>query len=242
MSLFDRNTANDQNNQENTEDSFDYIKRNRNSSLIIFIIVIAGFLLYNSFGSSLSCASETTSGRTKLDSSVYQLVSKDNKWFDRDTEYTQTAIQDGMVKFYEATGIQPFVIVVDEGTELTVEELNARAEDYYKNSLFEAVTDEGHTVFAFQPSNGLVGIYSGTDARMVMDADAVQKFRDILSTNYSKYKGTDILNKTFTQAVSKIMGRSKLSLYVIIILAVACAGYIVYGFIRSGKKTQGGQN
>ena len=240
MSIFDRNNNTDQNGRENADDSFDYIRKNRNSSMIIFIIVIAGFLLYNTFGSSLSCASETTTGRVKLDASKCHLVSA---WYDKETEYTQTDTLEGMANFYDATGIQPIVTVVEEDRELSPEELNARAEDYYKNDLFGDVqSDEGHTVVAFQPSNGAAGIYSGTDAMTVMDADAVAKFREILSKNYSRYKGTNVLSKTFTQASKTIMGRSKLSLYVIIILAVACAGYIVYSFIRSGKKTQSGQN
>lgn len=236
--FFDR-----QNNTSATEDgssneSYSWMKRNRNSSILIFVLVIAAYFIYTTIGSSMSCAGETTTGRVKLESSQCNLVSS---WYDKETEYTQTATLDGMAVFYETTGIQPIIHVVDEEKELTQDELNARAEEYYKTKLFDGISDEGHSVFAFQPSNGITGIYSGTDAVKVMDADAVAKFREILQKNYQKLKGTDILSKTFNQAAGKIMGRSKLSIYFIIILAVACVVYFVVAFMRTSKRSQNGQ-
>lgn len=239
MSLFNQNNSNNQDDQDNSvNEAYSSLKRNRTSSILIFVIIIAGYFIYTSIANSTSCAGETTTGRVKLEPTQCHIV---QTWYDKETEYTQNATLEGMVTFYETTGIQPIVTIADGETELTQEELNAKAEDYYKNNLFDGITDEGHTVVAFQPSNGAAGIYSGTDARKVMDADAVPKFMNILQKNYNSKKGTDVLSKTFREAAGTIMGRTKSSLYLIIILGVACVGYLVYGFIRV-KKQQGGQN
>lgn len=253
MSLFDQN--NNQSDQDNsTNEAFASIKRNRNSTIVIFIVIIVGYFIYSTIANSSSCAGETTTGRVKLSEAQCNLILTEplGKWYDKVTEYTPEETPEGMSTFYMSTGIQPIITIVDGGTELTQEELNAKAEDYYKTGLFqsflgqqhviEGLSDEGHMIVAFQPSNGAAGIYNGSDARTVMDADAVAKFRDILQKNYSNRKPGQVFDKAFNEAAGKIMGRTMSTLYLIIILAVACVGYLVYGFIRVKKQQQGRQN
>lgn len=253
MSIFNQN--NSQNDQDNSADeAYSSIKRSRNSSIIIFIVIIVGYFIYSTVANSTSCGGETTTGRVKLTEAQCNLILTEplGKWYDKVTEFTPDETPEGMSTFYMSTGVQPIITIIDEGTELTQEELNAKAEEYYKTGLFqsflgeqhviEGLADEGHMIVAFQPSNGAAGIYSGTDARTVMDADAVAKFRDILQKNYRNKKPEQVMDKAFNEASGKIMGRTMSSLYLIIILGVACVGYLVYGFIKVKKQQQGRQN
>ncbi len=253
MPTFDQN--NSQSDQDkSTDEAYASIKRSRNSTILIFIVIIVGYFIYSTVANSSSCAGETTTGRVKLNEAQCNLVLTEpvGKWYDKVTEYTPEETPEGMSTFYMSTGVQPIITIIDEGTELTQEELNAKAEEYYKTGLFqsflgeqhviEGLADEGHMIVAFQPSNGAAGIYSGTAARMVMDADAVAKFRDILQKNYRNKKPGQVMDKAFNEAAGKIMGRTMSSLYLIIILAVACVGYLVYGFIKVKKQQQGKQN
>lgn len=240
MGIFDEN-RNNSNTETNNEDSYSYMKRNRTSSILVFVVIIAVYFAYTTFGSTDSCGGKTTTGKVKLNSDNYMLL---NDWFEKATEYTDSTVMDAMITFYESSGIQAYVLLVDDTSELSSESMDAKAEDYYKNGLFakKDSSDEGHMVVAFQPATGASGIYVGTEARSVMDEAAVGQFRTIISSCYNKYSGTEILEKSFRQATSKIMGRSMVTIYIIIILAVMCVIYFVWNYTRTAKARQKQQN
>lgn len=238
MGLFDeyRQRNSSGSSSDSNEDAYSYMKQNRTSSILVFVIIIAAYFVYTMVGNNASCAGETTTGRVKLINDNYQLL---NEWFTAESDYTDTAVVDAMINFYESTGIQPYVLLVSETDSKTVEELDAIAEDYYRNELFGDIpVDEEHMVVAFQGSTGNAGIYAGTAAQSVMDEAAIGEFRTILSACYNKYEGTKILQQTFKQATSKIMGRSKLAIYIIIALAIICVLYFIYNYTKVSKRRQ----
>ena len=245
MGLFDyrRDYGNSDNSNSNDE-MYDTVKRNRTSSIVVFAIVIVVYLLYSTYGQTLF-GGETTTGRVRLDSSMCNLVYPEGTtcFYEKETDYTTTDVNDEMISFYENTGVQPFLLIVDDEEKLTSDELNAKAEDYYKNTLFnadETKYDEGHMVIAFQIQGDsyAVGYYVGTDAQTVIDADALGTFGSALSECFNKYVGDKIFTNTFKNASSSIMGRAKGTTVIIIVLVAICVLYFAYNIYRTNKQRQ----
>ena len=241
MGLFDeRRNYNNSSNTESNDDIYDATKRNRTSSIVVFVIIILAYLIYTTVGGSANCSGETTTGRVKLDGAKCNLL---NRWYEEEGEYTDSTVRDEMITFYESTGVEPFLLIVDDSEKHTVDELAEIAEEYYKDELFSADTsqyDEGHFVIAFQPQGDsyAVGYYLGSDARTVLDDAALGTFGTSLSDSFNKYTGTEIFSTTFKASASAIMGKSKASIYIIIALVVICVLYFAYNMYRTNKQRQ----
>jgi len=149
---------------DETNDLYAESKRNRSSSLIIFVVIIVGYFLYSMFAQSASCAGQPTStGRVKLaeglcrftefvfpeiGTSVY--TGKTDK-----ADKMELGFQEEMVNFYNASGIQPVIYDKTGEPAMTQEELQAFADDFYENGLFSNpdvndIHDEGHFLSVFQ--------------------------------------------------------------------------------------------
>jgi len=245
---------------DETNDLYAESKRNRSSSLIIFVVIIVGYFLYSMFAQSASCAGQPTStGRVKLaeglcrftefvfpeiGTSVY--TGKTDK-----ADKMELGFQEEMVNFYNASGIQPVIYDKTGEPAMTQEELQAFADDFYENGLFSNpdvndIHDEGHFLIVFQAaedgSTYKVAYHVGTNAAEVFaptrasDKSGVELFDSCLDSAFQKKTGANVFKTAFKDAKGKIMGNDRANTILIIVLIAAVLVYFAINFIRTSKK------
>ncbi|MGI6072434.1 MAG: hypothetical protein ACOX75_05420 [Lachnospiraceae bacterium] len=228
------------NNTDNTDDMYAEIRKNRNKSLIFFIIIIAVYFVYSMFFQDSACGGVTTTGRVRLDRDKCSITN----FVHGKSEYTSSdLLKENMIDFYDASGVQPVLYDLTGKKEYSREEIQKFADDFYAEKMFPdpdtgAVYDEGHFLIVFQAQkNGyLTGYHIGTDAATVIDKAALTTFDNILSTEYNKQKdASDLFGKVFKKAGVEIMGRPKSSVYLIAGIMAALVLYLFYNGWKTFK-------
>lgn len=147
--------------------------------------------------------------RKKLDAESCEYMDfmlEDRLGWISDTEIVEGA----MNGFYEATGVQPYLIICDNiegiGGEITDEEALL-----YLNSFYDSLYgDEGHMIFVFMEydeSEYVTFLYTGKLAEKVMDEEAREIFLDNADYYYTDESLSDeeYFARVFLQSASQIM-------------------------------------
>ena len=193
--------------------------------------------------SSYSTTSETSSDtvRTKLSG----VVSKTAYYTDEDGDWVHTAskLEKGLSHFYDKTGVQPYVYILKNGSVTSTSELETLAEKYY-DQLF---SDEGHFLLVFcDTGSGTfnAAYWYGTQARTVMDDEAIEVLKNQLSNSYNTadsdeevfsdafYNTADVIMK----AAEKQESTGNLLKVGGVAVAVAVVGGIAYVVVKNKKK------
>lgn len=188
---------------------------------------------YGGYGSSQTQASPTV--REKLPADA---VTKTDWYTDADGDWVHSAsrLTVGLERFYDKTGVQPYVYILPNGTSTSVDELTARAERLY-GELFQ---DEGHFLLVFCDDGSgsfTCGYTVGTAASAVMDSEALDVLADELDYAYNN-AATDegVFSDAFERTAERIMsaaegeaaGRTWL-----VVGGVAVAVLVVGGVVRA---------
>lgn len=115
-------------------------------------------------------------------------------------------LEQGLKNFYIETGVQPYLYILANGSVTSPAELSQMSSELY-GQLFN---DEAHFLVLFCDDNHgsyNVGYTVGTRAKTVMDAEALDVFRDYLDRNYYDYSLTEeeIFADTFAETADRIM-------------------------------------
>ena len=198
---------------------------------------------YGSYGSSAYSATTTSDTvRTKLDSGD---VSKTAYYTDEDGDWIHSAskLEKGLSHFFDKTGVQPYVYILKNGSETSVDALNKKSSDLY-DQLF---SDEGHFLLVFcDAGDGTFncGYTIGTKARTVMDDEALGVLEDELNNAYNNassdeevfsdafYNTADTIMKA-ADSEAKSAATGKVAL---VVVGVAAVGGIAYVVVRNKKK------
>ena len=184
----------------------------RGCGTTILIIVIAVILLNVVIGvlaGGLDDAARSTVAREKLPASAVQetgyYTDADGSWIRSPSE-----LESGMRAFYKATGVQPYLYILPNGESTSTAEMQSMAEELYPK-LF---SDEGHFLLIFcDDGNGSFncGYTVGTQAKTVMDTEAVGILADYLDRYYSDYSISEeeIFSNTFEKTGERIMTVTK---------------------------------
>ncbi len=192
-------------------------------------------------GFSGSSTVRSTEKREKLESS---LVDYNNDWYEDDLGWIdhKSTLINGLEHFYEKTGVQPFLCLVDSDGTMNDEEQEAYAEAKY-DELFDK---EGHFLvcyFSCEGDNpdlveGDVYYLVGKSAETVLDTEA----KEIFDANWAHYYDVSGLTieeffaKTFSASGDAIMqGPIHMRYVVIIIVAIIAAVIIVVLLIKWWK-------
>lgn len=222
--------------------------------VIIFIIAMAEAVSSRSGNSGTGSTGQQTitHEREKLDSGVgyrNDCIIDELGWFDNISR-TESQLQD----FYDATGVQPYVYLVDYDTykdeAQTDDEKYAWAEDYYDNNF----TEENiflYVYFAEENTDEDVGYMcyiNGYQVSTVMDSEAVEIFWNNLDYYwYSNYSTDDVFIKTFNDTASTIMAeveskydaqKARTRLWIILVLVIAVIIILIISFKWWKKKAQ----
>lgn len=120
----------------------------------------------------------------------------------------QTKLEEGLKYFYQKTGVQPYVLIIDNvngshnPTEIEF--------DSYANALYdELFSDEAHLLFVFYEYNDFYmdRYVAGTQAKTVIDTEAADILLDYIDRNYYDTNLTDeeFFSNSFRDAADRIM-------------------------------------
>lgn len=208
--------------------------------LIIFaIIFIAGIIGSNNSNSYKNGGTTITSNSVKREPLEKGAV-KETAYYEDNLNWinNKTKLQTGLKNFYNLTGIQPFILLVDTiGNDPTDEEIDAYANKYYD----EHFEDEAHLLFIYiediDYSYGIVG----SRGKTIMDQEAWDILYDY-AQNYwhSDLEDEDMFAKVFTDAGERIMSDpnagTKMKTNVVKVLIIAVAAIIIISILRKWQK------
>ncbi len=189
-----------------------------NSGCSIFAYILAIFVVVNLFGFLLaSCDSggyDTTASSSVTASTVQRealpaSASEDVGWYtdaDGDWIHNTSLLTNGLKSFYQQTGVRPYLYILPNGTTTSVSDLQSRAESLYD----ELFSDEGHflLVFCDDGSGGYnCGYAVGSQAKTVMDSEAISVLGDYLDRYYSDMSISEeqIFANAFDKTAERIM-------------------------------------
>ncbi len=124
--------------------------------LVLFLFGGIGFFLMGTPSSSIA---KSTVAREALPSNA---VTETGYYTDADGDWihNQSELTAGLRKFYQETGVQPYVYILPNGESTSVPDLKSRAEALYP----QLFTDEGHFLLVFC-DDGRGGYNCGYDGR-----------------------------------------------------------------------------
>lgn len=116
------------------------------------------------------------------------------------------ALEEGMRHFFEETGVQPYLAILEDGSATSSQEISEKAGELYA----QLFSDEGHFLFAIcDDGEGRLfyGSHIGSDAEDVLDDEATTIFLEYLE----QYNADESLSKeqlfssTFASTADRIM-------------------------------------
>lgn len=224
------------------------------SCLTVIAIFLAATLLVMAFMAIMDlggCSSQLTGGSTQASTVERTALSSDmvieTPYFsddDGDWIGDPQTLTNGMREFYMETGVQPYLHILPNGSERTVNALTTIAETEY-GQLFQ---DEAHFLVVFC-DNGYggfgVGYCVGSAAKTVMDSEAIAIFQDYLDRYYNDYSisESEIFANTYVSTADRIMTTDAernapivIVLIAGIVVVIVVAGIVV--IVRRRAKTR----
>jgi uncharacterized membrane protein len=208
--------------------------------LIIFAIIFVAALFGSNNSNSYQNSNTTITSNSVKREPLEKGAVKETAYYEDNLNWINntTKLQTGLKNFYNLTGIQPFILLVDSiGNDPTDEEIDAYANKYYD----EHFEDEAHLLFIYiediDYSYGIVG----SRGKTIMDQEAWDILYDY-SQNYwhSDLEDEDMFAKVFTDAGERIMSDpnagTKMKTSVIKVLVIAIAVIIIISILRKWQK------
>lgn len=167
--------------------------------VIIVLAVISG-------GASCSSSSVRTStvDREPLPAGAVQETAHytdDGGWISNPSQ-----LEAGMRRFYEETGVQPYLYILPNGTTASTQDLQSRAQELY-GQLF---SDEAHFLLVFCDNDAgsyACGYWIGAQAESVLDDEAVTIFAQYLDRYYydTSLSEEELFSETYASTADRIM-------------------------------------
>lgn len=211
--------------------------RNSTFVIVVVLIIIIIYTLYSQFTLNASITKSTIE-RTKIQSTFDS--SKDPVYTD---EYGAVddvkAIRNAAKEFHDKTGVIPYVYFLTSTVDVTNEDLDKRAEEFYK----ENFTDEDHFIIFFDGVDPgyFLGTSIGKNAKTVMDEEAVQIFNDFLAKYYEARQTNNqtYMVNTLKYTAERIMSTlpySKNTVIFSVIVIVILILVIIVSIVRKSKE------
>lgn len=142
----------------------------------------------------------------------------------------ESRMTDGLKTFYRLTGVQPYVYIarsVDGSVRPTVDAIQN-----YSNTLYDQLfTDEAHFLLVFCDDGAgsyTCGYTVGSEAKTIMDSEALSVLRDYLDRYYNSDVGDEeFFSLTFEKTAERIMTVTKSPWPTVLIVVVVAAGVLL---------------
>ncbi len=213
--------------------------RNQNNNgcgigcLIVVLLVLAlGIVAVALGGSSSDSVTKSTVQREALPASAVNetdYYTDEAGWISNKNQLTS-----GMKDFYQRTGVQPYLYILndlDGSTTPSTTQLQQFAEQEY-DKLF---TDEGHFLLVFCDTGS--GSYNcgyavGSQAKTIMDSEAVSVLADYLDRYYSSnMEDEEFFSTVFQKTGERIMTVTKSQAPMVIIVIVIAGAVVTVVFL-----------
>lgn len=218
----------------------------RGCGATILIVIAIVFLLSVVLVMMNSDETSSTIHREKLPASA---VKESVYYMDKDGDWIANAseLESGLRKFYQETGVQPYVYILPNGAETSTDRLSRQAETLY-DQLFQ---DAGHflLVFCDDGEGGYnCGYAYGAQARTVMDDEAIQILAENLNACYADssldeeeifsvaFEDTAKRIMTVTKSPSQILAASMKPLAIVIVLISVIA--VILKIVKSRREAR----
>lgn len=200
--------------------------------LIVILLVFALGIFSAALGGSSDSVTKSTVQREALPASAVTetaYYTDEAGWISNKNELTG-----GMKDFYKRTGVQPYLYILKDfngSTTPSTTELQQFAEQEY-DKLF---TDEGHFLLVFCDTGS--GSYNcgyavGSQAKTIMDSEAVSVLADYLDRYYSSdMEDEQFFSTAFQKTGERIMTVTKSQTPTVIIVFVIAAAVVVVVFL-----------
>ena len=211
-------------------------------SVVLLVLFLFGGIGFFLMGTPSSSIAKSTVAREALPSNA---VTETGYYTDADGDWihNQGELTAGLRKFYQETGVQPYVYILPNGESTSVPDLKSRAEALYP----QLFTDEAHflLVFCDDGRGGYnCGYTVGSQAKTVMDNEAVSILADYLDRYYndSSVSEEEIFSNAFAKTADRIMTvtRSPVVPVAVCIAAVIVIALLVFSLQkrREAKERQ----
>ena len=150
----------------------------------------------------------------------------------------RSKLESGMKVFYRETGVQPYLYLLPNGASTSTTELTAWAEELYP----QLFTDEGHFLLVFcddDRGSYNCGYVVGSQAKTVMDSEAVAILADYLDRYYNDYSISEeeIFSNAFEDTGERIMTVTKSPLpTVFVCIAVIVVAALVFITLKKRRE------
>lgn len=213
-------------------------RNNQNNSgcgigcLIVILLVLALGIVAVALGGSSDSVTKSTVQRETLPASAVNetdYYTDEAGWISNKNQLTS-----GMKDFYQRTGVQPYLYILRDyngSTTPTTTQLQQFAEQEY-DKLF---TDEGHFLLVFCDTGS--GSYNcgyavGSQAKTIMDSEAVSVLADYLDRYYSSnMEDEEFFSTVFQKTGERIMTVTKSQAPMVIIVIVIAGAVVAVVFL-----------
>lgn len=213
-------------------------RNNQNNSgcgigcLIVILLVLALGIVAVALGGSSDSVTKSTVQRETLPASAVNetdYYTDEAGWISNKNELTS-----GMKDFYQRTGVQPYLYILRDyngSTTPSTTQLQQFAEQEY-DTLF---TDEGHFLLVFCDTGS--GSYNcgyavGSQAKTIMDSEAVSVLADYLDRYYSSnMEDEEFFSTVFQKTGERIMTVTKSQAPMVIIVIVIAGAVVAVVFL-----------
>lgn len=175
--------------------------------IVLAVVLLAVLFAVFSGGCSSSVPASTVE-RTALPAGAAEesafYTDEDGDWI-----HNAQVLETGMRRFYDETGVWPYVYILPNGSTRSSQQLTDMAQQLYG----ELFSDNAHFILVFC-DNGQggynCGYYGGQQARSVIDDEAVQILAAYLEQNYDDLSLSEeqIFSNTFSQTADHIMSKT----------------------------------
>lgn len=207
---------------------------------MIFILLSSFFSIRNSLGVGGGGYGSITESTVKREPLASGLVNETNYYTDELGWISSGSnLTAGMKKFYERTGVQPYLYLIDnvDGNYYpSGEELDAFAQETY----YKLFTDEAHLLVVYQEYDGYyyLSLYAGGQARLVIDTEAEEIIFDYIDYYYyDDLTDEQFFSKVFDSASQRMM-HVEISPLVIVGVLIAVAAIFCIAFIWWRKRKE----
>lgn len=214
------------------------------ASIIVLVIVLAFVTIFlstlSSGGSNHSSLAASTRNREKLNTGVSfdsDCIVDEIGWFDSVTKAGRQ-----LRTFYDKTGVQPYIVLLQYDPALTTDEQKAAyAQNYYEDNIDNESTFL-YMYFAEEDVDNEVGYMcyvNGKQVDSVMDSEAVEIFWGYLDRDWYSDLSTDqLFENAFTRTAETIMTKSKTGTDILfaVVVGVVIIGIIIAAIVAMNTK------
>lgn len=206
-------------------------------AVIVMFIVIMVLLAGRSSDTTVS-----TVNREPLPAGIC-IESKD--WYDDKAGWigSESKLLKGMKKFYQATGVQPYLIITESVNKKGGDLTDTEAEQYLMDTYDTLFNDKGHMILMFMEyadSEYMQYIYAGNQASTVIDNEAKEIIFDYVDHYYTSSLDEDeYFSTAFEKSAERIMKKTTTNKDIVSIMMIflgITAGILIIGIVIVYKK------